>query len=241
MTTSTTPRYPVKAKSLTLLELCQTINELRHTSPRNTAQILTRRLYLHPLTISTNAKQQSTKIIANNLLEIEQINQTNLEKRKTPLKRKSHRGLSVLSSSLPLTTRPPPKLNISLTLDHDSSNDCETSTTTISTNQINLPPINRNLTSSSSKRTVSTHSSSYIPIQPKPHHNNRLEKIDAWRHLAHALQRPVPKDPPTTPLDIASDFQLHSPPEENINAIQQIQIFKRKPVYDSIIDENEDD
>ena len=83
--TSTTTRHPVKARSLTLLELCQTINELRHTSSRNTAQILNRRLYLHPLTISTNAKQHSSRIIANNLVEIEELNQSILEKKIFPI------------------------------------------------------------------------------------------------------------------------------------------------------------
>lgn len=234
--TSTTTRYPVKAKSLTLLELCQTINELHHTTSRNTAQILTRRLYLHPLTISTNAKQQSTKIITNNLLDIEEINQTTLEKRKSPYKNKSNRDLSILSSSVPLMTRPPPpiKLTSSLTTDHDSSTDHEASAHSIS-----LPPITtRTLTSSSSKRTVSTRSSSLIPLQQKP---IQREKIDAWRHLAHALKRPIPKDPPTTPLDLTSDFQIQPNQEKSYNAIQQIQIFKRNPSKDSFIDENDDD
>lgn len=46
-----------KGKSLTLLELCQTLKDFRCTTSRSTSQILTRRLYLHPLSLSTNAKQ----------------------------------------------------------------------------------------------------------------------------------------------------------------------------------------
>jgi hypothetical protein len=230
--TSTTARYPVKAKSLTLLELCQTVNELRQTSSRNTAQFLTRRLYLHPLTISTNVKQHSSKIIASNLLEIEQFHQTNLEKPSSPSKHNSYQGLSILSSSFPLTARTNTKLNTSISSD---SNIYEASTT----NSVNLPPINRSLqSSSSSKRSVSTRSSSYIPIQPKPT-NHRPEKIDVWRHLAHTLQRPLPKDPPTTPLDILPDFQLENVEQtDNFHVIQQIQIYKRQPLCDSTIDEN---
>jgi hypothetical protein len=231
---STTARYPVKAKSLTLLELCQTINEIRNPSSRNTAQILTRRLYLHPLTISTNAKQYSLKVISNNVLE---MNQTNLEKKHSSFKRKSYHDLSLLSSSFPLTTRTNTKLNSTITTDHDNSNVFELSTTTISTNSISLPPINRGISSSLSKRTVSTRSSC-IPIQQKPN-KNRWEKVDVWRNLAHALQRPTPKDPPTTPLDILLDSELQTVQQPNCNAIQQIQIYKRKPARDSPIDEND--
>jgi hypothetical protein len=242
MTSTTTTRHPVKAKSLTLLELCQTINELRHTSSRNTAQILTRRLYLHPLTISTNAKQHSSKIISSNLSEIEQVNQTIFEKRNSSLKPKQYRGLSVLSSSFPLTTRSNPKLTSSITSDHDYNTEYEASTTSISTNPVSLPSLNRRISSRSSRRSVFTRST-YIPLQPKPTFN-REKKIDAWRNLSNALRRPMPKDPPTTPLEMASDFQIHDIPETHYNSIQQIQIYKRKPLSDSTIaevDNNEDD
>jgi len=218
MTSTTAARYPVKAKSLTLLELCQTVNELRQTSSRNTAQILTRRLYLHPLTISTNAKQHSSKIIANNLLETKQFSQTNL-----PAKHRPKQGLSILSSSFPLIARTNTKLNT-------DSNIYQTSITTISTNSVNLPPINRGIkSSSSSKRSVSTRSSSYIPIQPKP------TKIDVWRHLADTLQRPVPKDPPTTPLDILPENVQQS---DNFHGIQEIKIYKQQSLCDSTIIED---
>lgn len=63
--TSTTERYPIKAKSLTLMELCQSIHDFRNPTTRNTAQILTRRLYLHPLTVSGALKMHSTKISTN--------------------------------------------------------------------------------------------------------------------------------------------------------------------------------
>jgi hypothetical protein len=236
--TSTTERYPIKAKSLTLLELCDRINELRQTSPRSTARILTRRFHFHPLKIKKNAKQHSSKITANNLIEIKQTNQTNSEKKSSLSKRKSYRGLSTLSLSFPLTTHKNAKPNTSITTDHDNSNKSETSTTTISTNPVSLPPINQGISPSSpSKPTVSARPSSYIPNQQQSR-KNRREKINVWRHLAHSLQRPIPKDPPTTPLDTLLDFQLQPIQKANLNAIQQIQIYKQKPIYNSITDES---
>jgi hypothetical protein len=247
--TTTTTRYPVKAKSLTLLELCQTINDLRQVSSKNTTQILTRRLYLHPLTISHNAKQHSSKLNANNLLDIEEFNQTISGRKKFSSKHyQSYRDLSVLSSSFPLSIRSNNKLNSSINSDRDSNGDCEASSTSISTNPVRLPRIPRKLisssssaSSSSSKRTLPTRSP-FVSIErkPKPVSNNeRVEKIDVWRHLAQALQRPIPKDPPTTPLDIICDSQHENVPPKNYNSIQQIQIFKRKPNCDSIIDEED--
>ncbi|CAF1184118.1 unnamed protein product [Rotaria sp. Silwood1] len=246
---STTTSHPIKPKSLTLLELCQTINDLRHTSSRSTAQILTRRLYLHPLTINTNSKQQSTKIINNNLLHIEQINQANLEKRKSSHQHKPYRGLAVLSSSLPLTTRTNTKLNSSVHT--DSSSDFEVSSTTISSNRISLPSINRVTTSSSSSKRSVPIRSTYIPSQQKypvnHNNNNHWEKVDVWLHLARTLQKPIPKDPPTTPLDALFDFELENveePEQEqeqqsNYNSIQEIKIYKRNHVCVSVIKEND--
>ncbi|CAF2742859.1 unnamed protein product [Rotaria sp. Silwood2] len=244
--TSTTAPHPIKPKSLTLLELCQTINDLRHTSSRSTAQILTRRLYLHPLSVNANAKQQSTKIINNNLLHIEQVNQANFEKRNSPRQHKPYRGLAILSSSLPLTTRTNTKLNSTITI--DSCSDFEASTTTMSSsNRVNLPSINRGISSSSSSKRSVPIRSSYIPSQQKPtgNYNNRWEKVDVWLHLARTLQKPIPKDPPTTPLDVLLDYELENieePEQEqqpNYNSIQEIKIYKRNHVCISVIKEND--
>lgn len=266
MTSTATARSSVKPKSLTLLELCQTINDLRHTSSRNTAQILTRRLYLHPLTINTNAKQHSTKIVNNHLLDIEQINQANLGKKNSSHKKKSYHGLAILSSSLPLTTRTNTKVNSSTI--SDSSTDIEASTTTIASSQISLPPVNRGISSSSSKRTVSTNRSSYSSNKqklitnlhkpsvslyktsmnqqkPPAKENDRWEQVDVWLHLARTLTRPIPKDPPTTPLDALLDFHLddvqESEQEEPLtyNLIQEIKIYKRNHVGNSTTDESD--
>jgi len=106
-----------KGKSLTLLELCQTLKDFRCTTSRSTAQILTRRLYLHPLTISTHAKQYSP----------------------------------------PQSYREPIRRSVSL----------------------------------SRKSTPS-------------------DKIDVWHSLASSLQRPTPRDPPTTPLDFNNKNKSHS-------------------------------
>jgi len=215
MASTPTERYPVKAKSLTLFELCQTINVLRQPLSRNTAQILTRRLYLHPLTISNNAKQHSSKVIANNQVDIEEFNQTMSEKKKKPSK---HHDLSILSTSLPLSTRSNTKLTSSINTDRDSSTDFEGRSSTFSGSYVSLPSIPRKLPSSSKRRTVSTRS---MKKKPKPVPNNEdAEKIDVWHHLAQILKRPMLKDPPTTPLDILSDSHLQDLPETNYNSIQ---------------------
>jgi hypothetical protein len=247
--TSTTARYPVKAKTLTLLELCQTINDLRYTSSTSTAQILTRRLYLHPLTISNNAKQHASKLATNNLPDIEQYNQSSLERKPLPRKHAAYHGLQIFSSSLPLTSRTNTKLNSSITTDNDSSTLNEISTTTISTNHTSLPPISRG-TSSTSKRTISTRSS-YISQNQRTNFNyiqRPPEKVDVWHHLARTLQRPMPKDPPTTPFEATSDYHLqiieeseqeqNQQPQNNYNSIQEIKIYKRNPVFKSFINEN---
>lgn len=221
---STSVRSPVKAKSLTLLELCQTINELQQTSSRSTAQILTRRLYLHPLSISPNAKQHTSKIIANNLFQLEEPIST-----KTPSPRNppSYRGLSILSSSLPLIARTNGKSNIS-----SFNVESEESTSTLGINAMSLPVIPRNTTalSSSSRKTTSTRSS-FIAIQRKSKSTPPppSEKIDVWRHLAQTLQRPPPKDPPTTPLDI------HPPPPHH----HPIPNYIRIPTCESPIEEDD--
>lgn len=203
--TTTASPYPPKAKSLTLLELCQTLSELRNTTSRNTAQILTRRLYLHPLTISSNAKHHSSRLIANNLLETDELNQINAETKDSIIsKHRSCQDLSILSSSFPLSTRVNTRPSVYHPFGHENPSDFEASRST-------LPSINRNLTSSSTKRSLSNRSS-FISIQQKAKASpaTQAEKIDVWRSLARTLQRPVPKDPPTTPLDIVSDFQLHN-------------------------------
>lgn len=209
--TSTTVRHPVKAKSLTLLELCQTINELQNTSSRNTAQILTRRLYLHPLSVSNTSKQHTSKIITNNLLQIEEPNEIITPSPRNP----PYRGLAILSSSFPLIARTNVKTtNQSLNVEHDVPSESEGSVTTFGTS---LPLIPRNPTSlsSSSRRTTTSTRSSFIAIQRKskstPPPPAPLEKIDVWRHLALTLQRPPPRDPPTTPLDTHSHEILPLP------------------------------
>ncbi|CAF5161490.1 unnamed protein product, partial [Rotaria sp. Silwood1] len=77
--------------------------------------------------------------------------------------------------------------------------------------------------------------------------NNNWEKVDVWLHLARTLQKPIPKDPPTTPLDALFDFELENveePEQEqeqqsNYNSIQEIKIYKRNHVCVSVIKEND--
>lgn len=225
---SSSVRHPVKAKSLTLLELCQTISELQQTSSRNTAQILTRRLYLHPLSVSNNIKQNTSKIIASNLLQLEEATETITPSPRNP----TYRGLAILSSSLPLLARTNLKTNPSFNVDHDLQMESEGSTTTFRTNPMSLPVITRNGTSlsSSSRRTTSTRSS-FIAIQRKSKSTPPPEKIDVWRHLAQTLQRPPPRDPPTTPLDTYPDLHSH--------VILPIPSYIHVPTCESPIEEND--
>ncbi|CAF0859044.1 unnamed protein product [Adineta steineri] len=201
MTTTVTPRHSIKVKCLTLLELYPTNNDRHHTSSRNTAQILTRRIYLHPLTLNSNAKQQSSKILANNLLKIDQSNleKTSLFSKNIPFNDRS------ISSSLSLTTRSNSKTASSIVTDTDTNNEFETSTITSSFNQINLPSISRNSFSIPKKRTVSTRSL-YVP--KKRTQKTSKDKLDVWHYLYNTLERPLPRDPPTTPLDYSRDIDL---------------------------------
>jgi hypothetical protein len=217
--TSTTRRYPVKAKSLTLLELCQTVNDLRHASSRSSAQILTRRLYLHPLTINPNPKQQSSKIIPDDLLKVDQFNQSNLDKTTSFRKKIPYRGLAILSPSLSLASNT--RFNTSIHSDNDDNNDYSTSTTTNSLNQFSSSIMNRS-TSLLSKRNVFTRS---LYIRNKRNINSnqkgRREQLAVWDQLDYTLERPMPRDPPTTPLSFYTLTDFHLQEQSDYNSIQQ--------------------
>ena len=242
-------RYPIKAKSLTLLELCQSIHDFRNPSSRNTAQILTRRLYLHPLTINSNAKVHPSKFTSHTSLDLTQTGTSHHSKKKSSHKRRSHRDLTIQSSSVPLVNRANTKLNVSgTTTDEDSTNDFEVSRTTFSSNQVSLPPILTRRTPSSSKGTISTrpakifHQKKIKPIRLPP------EKVDVWGQLAYALRRPIPQDPPTTPFYETYDSPLDDipsePPEEEeeeprlVTPIPVVRLFKRTQRQRSMSDDN---
>ena len=204
-------RYPIKAKSLTLLELCQSIHDFRNPSSRNTAQILTRRLYLHPLTINSNAKTHPSKFSSHTSLDLTRPDVSSQHsKKKSSHKRRSQRDLTIQSSSVPLLTRRSTKLNVSTTTtDEESTNEFEVSRTTFASNQVSLPPLITHHTPSSSTRPSKLlHQKKSKPIRP------RMEKVDVWGELAHALRRPIPQDPPTTPFYEPSSSPLGDIPSE---------------------------
>jgi len=269
---STTARYPIKPKNLTLLEICQSISGYRHPPPSvssyqyqyqssaNTAQILTRRLYLHPLTINPNQKQQLSKTSTTPRTtvvtpsDIEHYHQLNYDKNHEThhtKKKLSHRGLAILSSSFPLRTRINQKSETrhyrdkaSIHIDGDMNSDYDASTTTGSFNQPSLPSITRGTFSS-------THS-----LCPRPAYENlinrrktymkpnRLEKVNVWHHLDQTLERPMPLDPPTTPLSNVPGFDIENDEPQNsclnYKSIQEIKIYKRNPIHNSFTDQEND-
>jgi hypothetical protein len=252
---STTPRYAIKPKNLTLLELCHSINDFRHPPPSVSsyqfqassaaAQILTRRLYLHPLTINSNQKQQSSKISTTTTVSTPPESEQHHTKLKSP-----HHGLAILSSSFPLTTRINPKPEIrhsrdkaSVKSDDDTSSDHDNNIIMNSFNQSSLLSIARGTTSST--HTICTRPScikNHQKIYPK---TARWENLDVWNHFDRALQRPMPIDPPTTPLSVTSDFNIENNEIENqysnYNSIQQIKIPQRNPIYNFTINETDED
>lgn len=266
---STTARYPIKPKTLSLLEICQSISDFRHPPPSvtsyqyhvgpNTSQILTRRLYLHPLTINPNLnKQQALKTSSTHisLAEVESPRQpTQSEKsrestRKT--KKVSKPNLAIFSSSLPLITRLNPKPEnrhtrerASLHTDDDTNSDNDISTITNSFRQSSVAGVSRGtFASTGSKCTRPSCVINHQKPHPKP---TRLAKINVWNHLDETLQRPIPIDPPTTPLGHVPNYDLEKDDMDNhyinYHSIQQIQIYKRNPMHRSLIggDDNEYD
>ncbi len=267
---SSTARYSIKPKNLTLFEICQSINDHRHPPPSvssyqfqyqssvNTGQILTRRLYLHPLSINPNQKQQVSKTSTNAPTTVatpsnsEQHHQLNYDKNRVKHHTKnklSHRGLAVLSSSFPLTTRMNSKPDTrhsrdktSMHNDGDMNSDYDGSTTTGSFNQFSLPSITRgtlSTTRSLCTRPAGGNLTNRRKIYTKP---NRFEKIDVWHHLGQTLERPMPIDPPTTPLINVSDFNIENDEPQNsyisYNSIQAIKIYKRYPIHNPFTDED---
>ncbi len=224
---STTARYPIKPKTLTLLELCQSIVDLRQTtstsnlyqSTQNTAQILTRRLYLHPLTINSNGKQPLAKLATNTVMlpDIEQRHHSYSDKRrdvKHSKAKSSTQGLAVLSSSLPLTARSNParpsrdrererereRDKISVHTDDDTRSEGDANIISGSWNQSSsLPSIARGtLSSTHATCTRPSYTINHKKTYWKP---SRSERTALWPSLERRLPRPVPISPPSTPLD----------------------------------------
>ncbi|CAF0802924.1 unnamed protein product [Adineta ricciae] len=211
MASATVPRNSVQAKSLTLLELCQTIHDLRHMSSRDTSQILTRRLYFHPVNTKSSYKPQSSKLIARGILRTNPM----VEEKPTSSfrKRTSPHDLSILSSSFSLVSRTHFKTNICTTTENDDNNDLETSTITSSLNQISLAPITQRPPVLSKKKMM-PNKSLYVPNPNKRTvlltEKNDKKRMNVWNYLHHNLDRPFPQDPPTTPLHYSTDFDIQN-------------------------------
>jgi hypothetical protein len=235
---SATARFPIKAKTLTLLELSQSISDFRcppatvssfqyqYQSSPTTAQILTRRLYLHPLTIGPNSKQQLSKTSTTAtttttavlpLIDDEQRHQFNSDKSRETYHTKEklpYRGLAVHSSSLPLITRINPKPDTrhsrdkaQIHTDGDTNSDIDGSTT-ISFNQPSLPPIARGTLSSTHAMCTRP---SYVPNRRNTYTKPiRLGRINVWKPIGQTLQRPKPFNLPTTPHNPPTTPHNHS-------------------------------
>lgn len=259
---STTARHAIKPKVLTLLELCQSVTDFRQFPPSstasynyqvqsNTAQILTRRLYLHPLTINPNAKQQLAKLPSStaNSPDNEQRHQSNVEKVRDKHRRKkksSHDDLTILSTSLPLLTRTNPKSDIrpsrekiSMQIDEDINSDFELSATNISLNQPSFNSFTRR--KFPKPRSVDSHPP-VIGNQQKIY--RKTEKMNVWHQLDRTLHRPTPLDPPTTPLGSEASFKFDNDQEENqysnYQSIQELHIYKRNRLETSFTDDGHD-
>ena len=197
---ATTERYPIKAKSLTLLELCQSIHDFRNPSSRNTAQILTRRLYLHPLTINANAK-------------------THDEPKKTsPHRRRSQRDFTLHSSSVPLLTRMSTKV---------TPPDFETSQSTFATNRVSLPPVLKPKRSVSTRPSHKVHPKKVKPLRAKPEKVDVWEELA--NTLQRPVPQDPPTTPfhDISELYFESTDENDDAYPSPYHSIQEIKIFKR--------------
>ena len=218
------------------LPLPPTVSTYQCQSSANTAQILTRRLYLHPLTINNNAKQALTKC---ELTSSESDSRPPLNLEKSQAKRSAPRGLAILSTSLPLIARiagkPEPRLprdKSSTTVDTDMTSETDVSSSKGSFTHSSLPSIIRGRLPRRNPVRVT---------QPKE--TPRWEKAHVWFNMDQVIHRTTPVDPPSTPADMIPDYRLPTLEREtstiNFKTIQEIRIYKRNPQRYSAIDEDE--
>ena len=250
---STTARLPIKPKTLTLMELCQSMNDFRqapfpppppatvssyqYQSAASTAQILTRRLYLHPLTINSDGKQ----VLAKSELtgsESDFRPSLNLEKRKS--KGSPHRGLAILPTSFPLlariTGKPEARLSrdqSSTTVDTDTTSETDVSWSKATFTPPTLPPIIRR------RNPIRTRPARVKPPTETP----RWNKTHVWFKMDQVIHRTTPVDPPSTPAERIQEYHLPTLEREqssvNVKTIQEIRIYKRNAMRHSAIDEDE--
>ncbi|CAF0759639.1 unnamed protein product [Didymodactylos carnosus] len=222
MTTQT-----IKPKTLTLLELCQSITNLRSSTNKmslspNTSHILTRRLYLHPLSKSKSSS----------LADIETRQHLNLEKKKLTRDRThaSHRGLAILSSRLPLKTRQTTVLNNLSNESHHRQikHRLATDLDIIRNESVQFEDDDEydylSTPASSSTIITTSHSSK----------SDKWMKFNIWQHIDTVLQRPSPKQPPSTPLDMLSDYYIQG------QSSLKNSMATRHSLRDKTIDESEE-
>ncbi|CAF2428356.1 unnamed protein product [Rotaria sp. Silwood2] len=257
---SATARYPLKPKTLTLLELCQSFQDFRHpptssSSSSSSSHVLTRRIYLHPLTLNPHSKQPLSKTSSTHSLATfdheQRAHHVNSDKNREihQIKNKSSfHGLAVFSSSAPITTRISTKSDTrhirdkqSINIDEDTNYDYDTSTLTISSSQPSLQSLTRGTSSSTHK--ICTRPSCVMNNHKTYLKSNQWDKFDVWDHLDQTLQRPMPNDPPTTPYNTVIDLNKENDESQqqysNYNFIQEIKIYKRNPREKSSIDQND--
>ena len=241
---STTARSLVKPKNLTLMDMCNSMHDLHQTQPQPvTAQILTRRLYLHPLSINANTRHPVPKTANSDSMLIESEKKIERIKPK-PL---ALRGIAIVSTSLPVTSRShhknerryhkrkSPKL-----FDSDlQSYSNFSSSTVVSLNQSNvtLPPITLKTKANSNRSPCSLYSQNI---------NKKISDADrarVWFNFDNLLQQPELLVPPSTPFDKNSE-QNHSNIEREASTltyktIQEIKIYKRNPIHPMMFDDED--
>lgn len=213
-----------------------TVSTYQYQTSTNTAQILTRRLYLHPLTINNHAKQALAKC---ELTSSESDSRPSLSLEKSKAKGPPPRGLAILSTSLPLiariTGKPEPRFprdKSSTTVDTDTTSETDVTSSKGSFTQSSLPSIIRGRLP---RR---------IPVRIKqPKETPRWEKAHVWFNMDQVIHRTTPVNPPSTPADMIPDYRLPTLEREtstiNYKTIQEIRIYKRNPKRYSAIDEDE--
>ncbi|CAF0735565.1 unnamed protein product [Didymodactylos carnosus] len=216
----------VKPKTFTLLEICENITNIRSSTSKtslspNVSHILTRRLYLHPL----------SKLKTRSMVEIETRQHINLEKKKL-IKDRTHvstRGLAILSSSLSLKTRKTTPLNY---LSNETYH--KRIQNQVTDSQLFEESIQGEDDDDEYEYLRTPTSSSMNTITPYSSSSDQWTKFNIWQHIDSVLQRPSPKQPPSTPLDMLSDYSIQGQLSPKKNTIERHSLRKKT------INENEE-
>lgn len=230
---SNTSRSSLKPKNLSLLEMCQSIQDFRQNPNSNSSS----------QSFNRHSHQQSSMSQSTYKISSTNENDKKLDKA-MPKKSSNVQGLAVLSSSLPLTARYSRVENrnhrrrISKDFDQVSSveNDFSSMTSVSFTQSTTLPAIGNG---SNEKRKKNKSSSKTLPDFIFGQNKSKSTEQNLNR------KRINPIAPPTTPLHSSPDFNSPTLEREQtiyqpIKSIQQIQIHRRKATLRKILFEQDD-